>query len=135
MKKLLFLSTILLLTIQFSSFAQYDQERVMYLDKVNRYGKMQTIGFIMAGAGVAITTAGGYLLASIDEEDESDANFARAFFGVGGVLFGIPLIGGGTTLGIIGTVKKEKYTNALKGLSLDLKFNKVHRGIAVRYTF
>ena len=135
MKKILLLLPFLLIFVQTVSFAQYDQKRMLYMNKVKTYNRMQTAGFIMVGAGVLATSAGVVLLASFDDTNQTDDDFEKAFFGVGGILLGFPLTAGGTVLAILGTHNKIKYSNYLKNMRVNIRYNQFHKGLVLRYQF
>jgi hypothetical protein len=131
--KSLIITTVIFLCAIAGAFAQTSYERASYEKKIRQYSAMQTGGIIMGVTGVASTTAGVALLASMDDDGED--NVGRAVGGVLLVIVGVPLVAGGTTLGIIGSVKRMKYKAKLENLSFNFRYDGQQKGLVVRYRF
>ncbi|MCV9388457.1 hypothetical protein [Reichenbachiella ulvae] len=110
------------------------------LRKVAQYSKLKRTGFTLLGGGILATTVGVALIAGSDWQKDINGTWYteddEAVWGTLGVLYvGIPLIAGGTTLSIIGSVKEKKYLQRLDNLNAYYMNHNGAHGIRLVYNF
>jgi hypothetical protein len=134
--RVLFLLSFLVGFIHLPSFAQTSAGKEFYRKRIDGYSVMQAGGIVMTIAGAGVTTAGFLEWSKMGDEDPKTGSPLGEFI-TGGflIIVGVPLLAGGTTLGVIGSVKKKIYKNKLKNLSFNLKYNNYERGLVLRYRF
>lgn len=134
---------ILLMLATFTQAAaprQYDRP---YLEgKLQKFQKMRTTGFTLAGIGAA-SLLGGIVLASNGEwESQQNMNGGTSYnaqdgsagFGLLFIALGVPMTIGGIVLGAIGNSKVGKYESLLLDVSLDLQLGP-RQGARLSYNF
>ena len=120
----------LTMLVAVSSQAQYKNDSTQYVIKIQKYRDMRTIGTLLTVAGTGLFVAGLVTMANNVWGD--DQKFENGF--VVYLLGGISL-GAGIPLWIVGAYQHKKYSEKLKGLSLNLQVRTAYQGLTVRYRF
>ena len=124
------LVTVLVTTSSYAQYAHYKNDSAEYVIKIQKYRDMRTAGTIFTVIGTGLFVAG----VAIMEENlwGSDQEFQN-----GTVIFliGAVSLGAGIPLWIVGAHQHKKYSEKLKGLSLNLQVRTEYRGLSLRYRF
>ena len=118
-------------------------EKLLYAQKVEKYKRMKTTGFLMAGAGTLLAIVGISNLASVDYTSTSyssssssgPANDPKYVSGLLMFYGGMGLLGGGIPLAIIGSKQSKKWQRRLDGLTFNFKLTPNQQGLALAYKF
>lgn len=140
MKTFLLLSFFTFTALQ--SVAQQDQEKLLYLKKVEKFRKMKNTGAVLTvGGGILFvvgiatllnssttTTSNGYGSSYTTTQGNPEAGLAAYLFGSAGLGAGIPLW-------IIGKNNHRKYTRKLESVSAGAQLNLQAPGFKLTYRF
>jgi len=128
MKNLTALFLTALVTV--SAQAQYKNDSTEYVVKIQKYYNMRTAGTLLTIAGTGMFVAG--LLTMANNVWADDQKFENGFvvYVIGGVS-----LGAGIPLWIVGAYQHKKYSDKLKGLSLNFNAGASYQGVTIRYRF
>lgn len=108
-------------------------ERLFYLEKVEKYKRMKTVGVVLSVAGtiamiaaVAMVNEDDYTGYYTDDDDYSEAVVAVA---------GVSALGAGIPLWIVGAHNQNKYEQKLKNVSIGMRITPQSRGLTLTYRF
>jgi hypothetical protein len=141
--KIIMLSFFLLL-VALRSFAQYDDEKLLYMRKAEKYRKMQNAGAVLTVGGAILTVVGFVTLqnSSITTTSAVGGNGpsqttveGHPFEGMAAFLLGNGGLGAGIPLWIIGANNHRKYTQKLEGVSLKFNLTPQRSGVLLTYRF
>jgi hypothetical protein len=138
MKILILLSFLAFTTFQ--CIAQQNQEKLLYLSKIEKYRRMKSTGTVLTVAGGIMTVISiGILANSSTTETYNGSGVYTTTSGnpeAGALLFlgGAAGLGAGIPLWIVGSKSKAKYENKLNELSAGVNLNK-QVGLTLRYRF
>ena len=133
-----------LLFVTIRSFAQYDDEKLLYMRKAEKYRKMQNAGAVLTVGGAILTVVGFVTLQNssitttqpVGGSGQSQTTVeGHPFEGMAAFLLGNGGLGAGIPLWIIGSNNHRKYTQKLEGVSFKLNLTPQKSGIALTYKF
>jgi hypothetical protein len=119
----------------------FSSDKLLYAQKVEKFKRMKTTGFLMAGAGTILAIVGISNLASVDYTGSSSsssggpANDPKYASGILMFYGGVGLLGGGIPLAVIGSKQSKKWQRKLDGLTFNLKLNPRQQGLTLVYKF
>lgn len=120
----------LAMLIAVSTHAQYKNDSTEYVIKIQKYRDMRTAGIIFTVIGTGLFVAGVAVMEeNLWDDDQGFENGAVVF------LVGAASLGAGIPLWIVGAHQHKKYSEKLKGLSLNLQVRTAYQGITLRYRF
>ncbi|MBL3654746.1 hypothetical protein [Fulvivirga sediminis] len=136
---------LVLINVEFTQ-AQFDENQLTYLRKVEKYGRLKRTGMAMAIGGAVMTTAGVALINQADWVDSNSNGYGGSSNtvttddpeGVVGVLFtivGVPLTITGVVLAIVGNSKEKKYEQKLDRISAGYYRKHGASGLTLTYRF
>jgi len=124
------LTFLLAMLIAVSSQAQYKNDSTEYVIKIQKYHNMRTGGTILTVAGTGLFIAGMLVMEeNLWDDDQGFENGAVMF------VLGSMSLGAGIPLWIVGAHQHKKYSEKLKGLSLNLNARASYQGLTIRYRF
>jgi hypothetical protein len=130
---------LVILGLSIPSLAQFDQDKALALQKIEKYTRMKNTGIGLTVAGSVLTIAGAVILSNVTWVEDSYGNYTstdgNAVGGAVCILGGIGGLGAGIPLAIIGSKSKKKYEAKLQSISLRIKANPQNTGIALTYRF
>ena len=122
-----------LLVLVFQSYAQQMDERLFYLEKVEKYRRLKTAGVFLSVAGSIALVVVGVRLSEDDfyyyHSDEDD--YAMALTAVAGV----SALGAGIPLWIVGGYNQSKYNEKMKRVSIGMRIDSGSKGLSLTYRF
>lgn len=117
-------------------------EENLYKSKIERYRNMRNVGIGLGAGGAVLTTVGIVMLSNADWVEDPSASgtyttddTGSAAGGIFCLVTGIPLLSTGAILGGISNYKLRQYQRKLKGMTLNFKYTRHHRGVALTYCF
>jgi len=125
--------SVLLVALSFSAFGQIDQQKLLYLKKVEKYRKMRNTGFAFAaiGAGCGIYGLTQLIKSSNNKSGQYVGDPTAPYLW----LAGAPLFATGITLGLVGTGNYSKYQRKLQTVTINLNYSPRQAGLALVYKF
>jgi hypothetical protein len=141
MKSILLCSCLLILTFQ--CYAQYDADKMFYLQKSEKYRKMKSTGTVLAVGGGILAVVGFVTLlnSTITETNygggqTQTTTTGHPVLGAASFLVGLGGLGSGIPLWIIGAHNERKYMHKLENtVSFRFNVNPQRTGIALTYHF
>lgn len=125
-----------------NTFAQFDQNKLFYAGKAEKYKRMKNTGTLLTIAGGVLAIVGiskvsnstttttysgnGYSTTSISPSGETGALMFLA---------GIAGLGSGIPLWIVGSHAQHKYERKLAGVSVQLNIHQQNKGLTLSYRF
>lgn len=119
--------------------AQYDPDKMFYLQKVEKYRRMKNTGTVLTIGGSILTVAGIVTLlnSSIVETSNGYQTYTTTEgnpgLGVAMWLVGIGGLGSGIPLWAVGTHNYRKYSQKLEGVSIRLNMSRQQTGLTLAY--
>ena|SRR5688572_2076527 len=138
---------ILLLAILTLSFldasAQYDPDKLLYLQKVEKNRKMKSTGRVLAITGGALTVVGFVVLVNSTITETINGGYGSTTtnlsgyktFGTVTFLLGMTGMASGFPLWAVGAHNQRKYRHRLESLSVDFKIDPRSSGLGLTYRF
>ena len=141
MKYLLLLGLLILSFLD--SAAQHDPDKLIYLQKAEKYRKMKRTGMVLAVTGSALTVVGFVTLVNATLTETMNGGWSSTSpnttryrtFGAVSFLLGLGGMGSGFPLWAVGAHNQRKYKHRLDSLSLDFKVAPQSSGLALTYRF
>lgn len=124
-----------------SSFAQMDSEKLLYLEKVEKYRRMKSTGKTLTVGGGILFVAGLVTLANSTSETYYNGSYysttttGNPEAGALMYILGNVGLGAGIPLWIVGKNNYRKYSNKLESLSVGIQANPQVAGVALTYKF
>lgn len=141
MKKVLLLITFLSFVIV-PSFAQINSEKLVYLQKVEKYRRMKSTGATLTIGGSVLMVTGLIVLSNSSYEyvDYGNGNTQERTTGnplAGAVIWivGNASVGAGIPIWIIGKNNFRKYSNKLESVSIKVNTNPQYSGLTLACKF
>jgi hypothetical protein len=126
----------LLALIATHSFAQLDDEKLVYLKKAEKFRKMKNVGAALTFGGGALLIVGTYILIDHTTNDAFSQNNTRdSGAGIAAYLAGNAFAGAGIPLWIIGKNNYRKYNNKVNNHSTGIRLRPQANGLTLSYSF
>lgn len=119
--------------------AQYDPDKMFYLQKVEKYRRMKNTGAVLTVAGSILTVAGIATLLNSSYIETSNGyqttttTEGNPGLGVAMWLVGIGGLGSGIPLWAVGAHNHKKYSHKLEGVSIRLNMSPQRAGVTLAY--
>ncbi|HEY5750830.1 MAG TPA: hypothetical protein VIU12_32425 [Chryseolinea sp.] len=120
----------LMVLITIASQAQYKNDSTEYVIKIQKYYNMRTAGTLLTIAGTGMFIAGLVTMGNNVWGDDQKFENGFVVFMLGGVS-----LGAGIPLWIVGAHQHKKYSEKLRGISLNLNVRGPYQGLTIRYRF
>jgi hypothetical protein len=117
-------------------YAQVDPQKMLYLQKAEKYRKMKNTGTVLTVAGGILFVTGLVTLVNASTNNTSSQTTAgdvrNGFYAYVG---GAAALGSGIPLWIVGSYKQEKYEAKAQNLSVRINANPQNKGLTLIYRF
>lgn len=127
-----------LLFFSFTSYAQFSEDKALYLKKVEKYRRMKSTGQALTLGGSAAMIIGVVMLANVETTYNSYGQATTSGNVGGGValyLLGGCAVGAGVPLWIVGGINKGRYERKLQTVSVRLNTSPQNTGLTLNYRF
>jgi hypothetical protein len=134
------LTVLILLAFSVNVMSQVNDQKILYLQKVEKFRKMKSAGIGMLVVGSILTVA-GFSKATKAEwttnptTGQSTTNDPDGALGVLMATGGIMIAGGGVPLAIIGSKKQRQYERKLEAVTINLNLSPQRQGLVLTYKF
>lgn len=121
-----------------NTFAQIDSDKMLYLQKSEKYKRMRNTGITLAVGGTVMMVAGIVTIVNnADPYNQSVGQNNTDDIGRGALMYlgGAIAIGVGTPLWIVGGISHARYNRKLQSVSSRLTIYPRNRGIGLTYRF
>ncbi len=133
------LAAIFLFLIAFQSYAQFDENKALYMLKVEKYRRMKSTGMALTLVGTGVAIAGLVTVANSSYTTTTNSygqtTTQSSGNGAGGAvawLVGNLAVGVGVPFWIIGGINKGRYERKLQQLSVRLNATPHSTGVTLR---
>ena len=135
-----YLFSLVLVAFAFKSIAQDNNQKSVYIQKMEKFQRMKTGGTVMIAAGAVLAIVGISNISSAEYHydpytGQRVTNDPKAVSGAFMFLGGFTLLGGGIPLAIVGSKQKNKYERKIQALTLNLNVGPQRQGLTLAYKF
>jgi hypothetical protein len=137
-----FFTLLFLLSLSIPMFAQMNSEKMLYLEKAEKYHRMKRTGVSLTLAGSVLWVAGIVTLVNATTTTVSNGygpsqttTTGNAEAGLAAYLVGTGCIGAGIPLWIVGGVSEGRYRRKFNAVSASANVNPHGAGLTLRYRF
>ena len=123
------------------TFAQFDQDKLFYINKIEKYRKMKNTGTALTVAGGVLFVVGVATLVNTVQSTTTTGSSTQTTtsgnleLGLIGYFGGAACLGSGIPLWIIGAHSERKYTRKLEGAYVGFNLAPQKTGLTLTYRF